>query len=47
MTAYLAGELSLRIGKSQERAVLRFLSGRLGKLQRKRAPTTGAHALAA
>ncbi|HVY18614.1 MAG TPA: DNA topoisomerase IB [Bauldia sp.] len=47
MAAYLAGALAFRLGKSQERAVLRFLSGRLHKASRKRAVTTPAEALAA
>jgi DNA topoisomerase-1 len=47
MAAYLAGALAFRIGKSEERAVLRFLGGRLKKGPKRRVVTTPAQALAA
>jgi DNA topoisomerase-1 len=49
MAAYLRGDLAVRLGKSQEQAVLRFLRGRVMKRSRRswaRSPAAGA-ALAA
>lgn len=49
VAAYLDGALAYRRGKSEERAVLRFLKGRLGKRRRRKAVRTivAAPALAA
>jgi DNA topoisomerase-1 len=47
VAAYLDGALAFRPGKSEERAVLKFLAGRLTKPRRRRGATAEATALAA